>query len=505
MAVLDVSRLSKSYGETRALRDLALTARSGEVVGIAGPNGAGKSTLVRLLAGEDHADGGEIRVDGTPWSLAARRREVAVVHQEAQIFPNLTVAENVMVERRTERVRRPRLTQEERWVLSHLRLEPYANRTLDSCSLVVKQLTEIARALLREARLFLFDEPNSALTDEESAQLFREIARLKDHGSHIILFVSHRLSELVEHCDRVAVIRDGTCADILTGSRLTEETLARELVVGHQSARVSRESRVLEGSGGLEVSGFTHPRGYFRDVDLRMPDGTVTVVTGVEGSGGRELVRAVAGLEPARGARRRFGGQRTGAARGTSYVPADRRVALFHNFSVAANVVSRLGRPQIATSLGWLRVRALRRLAAETSRQFEVKTRTIREPIGSLSGGNQQKVAIAAAMARQPDVLVVEEPTRGVDVGTKAEIYELLRQYAGAGNIVLLFCTEVPEIVEVADRACVIAGGQLSSPVDVKKAGTASELAAVLAHVGAALDEDKRRGQAAMSLEAHAR
>jgi ABC-type sugar transport system ATPase subunit len=506
VTTLSVSALTKSYGETHALSGLDLQARSGEVVGIAGPNGAGKSTLIRVLAGEEHADGGEILLDGVPWPLAARRREVAVVHQEAQVFPNLTVAENVMVERSTDRVRRPRLSAAEETVLAQLRLEPYAHRTLDTCSLVVKQLTEIARALLRDARLFLFDEPNSALTDEESEQLFHEIARLRSHGNHIVLFVSHRLNELVTHCDEVALVRDGSCADLLAGGRLTEDTLARELVVGHQSTRSAADNvapRAIAGSG-LEISGFTHPRGFFRDASLQLPDGTVTAVTGVEGSGGREFVRAVAGLEPARGVRRRFGGKPEGTS-GTSYVPADRRIALFQNFSVAANVASRLGAPDIATRWGWLRVRRLGALAADKARRFEVKARSVKDPIASLSGGNQQKVAIAAAMASNPDVLAVEEPTRGVDVGTKAEIYGLLREYAAQGDIVLLFCTEAPEIMQVADRVCVMAGGRLSTPVDVKQTETVSELAAVLARLNAPAAREAQTPQRRRSSEAQLR
>jgi ABC-type sugar transport system ATPase subunit len=489
---LGVHDVIKTYGVTAALRGLGLTARSGEVLGVAGPNGAGKSTLIRLLGGEEHPDSGEITLDGEEWPLATRRESVAVVHQESQLFPNLTVAENLMVGRGGGVVR-PRISKREREILSHLRLERYADRTLDQCSLVVSQLTEIARALLRDSRLFLFDEPNSALTDDESTMLFAEIDRLKRQGDHIILFVSHRLQELVAHCDRVAIVREGVCAAIVEGARLTEETLASELVVGHApstaTAATIREAR--RQSRSLVISSLTHTRGQFRDVSVTLPGGTITAVTGVEGSGARELVRAVAGMEPARGHVTMTGGEHKvrRAAAATSYVPAERRDALFFNFSVGANAVVRLGRPDIAAGSGWLKLSRLHALAAQISSRFAVKAASSHNPVAGLSGGNQQKVAIAAAMASRPGLLVVEEPTRGVDVGTKADIYRFLREYAADGNIVLLLCTEVTEVFDAADQVYVMNRGRLAQPLLVSSQPTAGELAAALASIAKAMEQ----------------
>jgi ABC-type sugar transport system ATPase subunit len=489
---LGVHDVVKTYGVTAALRGLSLTARSGEVLGVAGPNGAGKSTLIRLLGGEEHPDSGEITLDGDAWPLAARRESVAVVHQESQLFPNLTVAENLMVGRGGG-VGRPRRSSREREILSHLRLERYADRTLDQCSLVVSQLTEIARALLRDSRLFLFDEPNSALTDDESTMLFAEIDRLKRQGDHIILFVSHRLQELVKHCDRVAIVREGVCAAIVEGARLTEETLASELAVGHTASAATaaaiREAR--RHARSLVISSLTHTRGQFRDITVTLPGGTITAVTGVEGSGARELVRAVAGMEPARGQITMTGGEQKvrKPARATSYVPAERRDALFFNFSVGANAVARLGRPDIAGSAGWLKLARLHMLASQISSRLRVKVPSSRYPVTGLSGGNQQKVAIAAAMASRPGLLVVEEPTRGVDVGTKADIYQFLREYAADGNIVLLLCTEVTEVFDAADQVYVMNRGRLAEPLLVSSQPTAVELAATLASIGKAMEQ----------------
>jgi ABC-type sugar transport system ATPase subunit len=489
---LGVHDVVKTYGVTAALRGLSLTATSGEVLGVAGPNGAGKSTLIRLLGGEEHPDSGEITLDGEAWPLSARRESVAVVHQESQLFPNLTVAENLMVGRGGG-ARRPRMSTREREILAHLRLERYADRTLDQCSLVVSQLTEIARALLRDSRLFLFDEPNSALTDDESTTLFAEIDRLKQQGDHIILFVSHRLQELVAHCDRVAIIREGLCAAVVSGAQLTEETLASELAVGHTgstaTAAAVREARRQARS--LVISSLTHTRGQFRDISVTLSGGIITAVTGVEGSGARELVRAVAGMEPARGQVTMTGGavRLHPADEATSYLPAERRDALFFNFSVGANAVARLGRPDIAGGTGWLRLSRLHTLAAQIASRFRVKSASSRYPVAGLSGGNQQKVAIAAATASRPGLLVVEEPTRGVDVGTKADIYQFLREYAADGNIVLLLCTEVTEVFDAADQVYVMNRGRLAEPLLVSSQPTAGELAAALASIAKTMEQ----------------
>jgi ABC-type sugar transport system ATPase subunit len=478
----------KTYGVTAALRGLSLTAQSGEVLGVAGPNGAGKSTLVRILAGEEPPNAGEITLDGQPWPLASRRETVAVVHQEPQLFPNLTVAENLMV-RRGGGAWRPRMSSRERDILKHLRLEQYADRPLDQCSLVVSQLTEIARALLQDARLFLFDEPNSALTDDESTMLFAEIDRLRSRGDLIILFVSHRLRELVRYCDRVAIVREGLCAAIVEGERLNEETLASELVVGHPASTMAEAAAIRQNEKrqrSLVISSLTHERGEFQDLSVTLPGGTITAVTGVEGSGAREFVRAVAGMEPARGDIELRGGAETA---GTSYVPAERRNALFDNFSVGANVVARLGRPDIVGIGGWLQPSRLYSLAATIAARFRVKAESSRAPIGGLSGGNQQKVAIAAAMSSRPGLLVVEEPTRGVDVGTKADIYQLLREYAADGNIVLMLCTEATEVFDAADQVYVMNRGHLSQPIAVESRSTAGELAASLASIAKTMEQ----------------
>ncbi|MBX3028930.1 MAG: sugar ABC transporter ATP-binding protein [Chloroflexi bacterium] len=468
---LRIEGLRKWYGDTRALDGLDIVARPGEILGVAGPNGAGKSTLIKILAGETREDEGSIRLDGVAWDPYVDLDRVAVVHQEAQLFPNLTVAENLMVGREGTRALRRRLDEQERRLLDDLSILDVADRPLESVPLAVRQRTEIARALARSARVFLFDEPNSALTEEESTDLFRRMHDLAGAG-HVVILVSHRLAELVEHTTRVAIILDGTCTTVLEGEALTQDAIAAELVVG-QAAREPREQITVhlgepaaDDAAVLTLREWSHARGHFQGIDLHVRAGEIVALMGVEGSGARELVRSVAGFERTSGhieIQGRIEAPATTATGDSSFVSADRQASLFSNLTVGDNMVARLD-DEIAPR-GALRPGRMRRIANELRDRFRVKAASIAVPIRSLSGGNQQKVAIAAAIVKRPEVLVLEEPTRGVDIGSKSEIYRLMRQYAAEGHAVLIYCTEVPEAFEAADLVYVVSDGRLSPPV----------------------------------------
>ncbi|MBA2372675.1 MAG: sugar ABC transporter ATP-binding protein [Chloroflexi bacterium] len=477
-AGLRIRGLTKWYGDTRAVEGLDIDARPGEILGIAGPNGAGKSTLIKILAGEVAEDAGEIRLDGVPWSTRVDRDRVAVVHQEPQLFPNLTVAENLMVGREGTRTLTRSLDAQERALMADLAILQYRHRALATVPLAIHQRVEIARALARDARVFLFDEPNSALTQEESNDLFRRMHALAKAG-RVVLLVSHRIAELARHADRVALILDGRCTTVLEGERLTQEEIAGGLVVGQASREPADEARVRaeEATTALRLTGWTHTGGEFSGVDLLVRAGEITAFVGVEGSGARELVRSLAGFERATGQMEipNRSGQRD-VATATSLVSPDRAATLFPNLTIGDNMVSRLSR-EIATPGGLLRPRRMSRIAGELRERFRVKASSIHMPIRSLSGGNQQKVAIAAAAVKRPDVLVLEEPTRGVDLGSKREIYRLMRATASEGRAVVIFCTEVPEVFEAADVAYVVSDGTLSEPLVVSTFADVESLA----------------------------
>jgi ABC-type sugar transport system ATPase subunit len=481
--LLELHAIRKRYGETQALDGLDLTATSGEILAIAGPNGAGKSTMIRILAGETRADSGQILIDGQPWSLADGRHRIAVVHQEPQLFPTMTVAENLLVGREGTRIARPHAARRETTVLEELRLTKFASTSLSACSLVTRQLTEIGRALIHDARIFLFDEPNSALTEEESDRLFQHMHALKRDG-HIVMLATHRLHELVAHADRAAIVREGRCTAILEKSALTQEAVAVRLVVGERERELREHIpavQLQQAPPVLRVSGWTHPRGTFKQVTLQLVAGEIAALVGVEGSGARELLRSIAGLLPAHGEIEVAGLKGRSASRALiAYLAADRRLSLFSNYSVGENLVVRLGPPTIATRLGALRKGPLARLANELIGKYRVRTPSAAQPITALSGGNQQKVALAAAMAKRPQVLALEEPTRGVDIRTKADIYHLLRAFSQEGKAVLLVCTEASEVFDVADRAYVVDNGYLSPALNVKSYDKVEALSAAI-------------------------
>ena len=483
---LTVRDLQKAYGHTRALAGVTLHVTGGEFLGVAGPNGAGKSTLVRMISGEEEPDSGEMVLNGVPWSPARSETRVPVVHQEAMLFPDLTVAENLLVGGRGNGLaRRPVPGPAHYDILRSLGITSDADRELRECSLVVRQLTEIARALAHatDAQIFLFDEPNSALTEEESAELFSRMRALSDAGN-IVILVSHRLNELAHVADRVIVVRDGRVGADLTGEALTEERLAREMVIGETvqaSGSVSRRSGagIRQDGSALTVRAWRHSSGSFEVEELAVRPREIVAVVGVEGSGGREFVRSLAGLEEATG--------ETSLPRRppqpTSYLPADRGESLFGDFDVGRSLVARLGRGRIASAGGLLKRRTMARLGERYMQEFRVRAASVAQPIGDLSGGNQQKVAIASALAERPDVLLLEEPTRGVDVGSKVEIYRILRTFTDHGGSVVAYCTEIPEVFELADRAVVMARGRVTGELDVTDHGDIGSLAAAVAQM----------------------
>jgi ABC-type sugar transport system ATPase subunit len=480
-----IRALRKRYGDTVALDGLDLDARPGEILGVAGPNGAGKSTMVKVLAGEVDWDEGDISVDGESWSSEFGSSRVAVVHQEPQLFPNLTVGQNVVAGFEEQGWRWPKAGHRHHALLDELGIFALRDEPLGGLGLAVQQRTEITRALAREARVMLFDEPNSALTPDESAEFFRLIRQLADAG-HVVMLISHRLTELAANSDRVAVIVDGRCIRLIEGEDRTAENIAETLVRG-LSATSAGDSGAAghsesSGGGGLELVGLTDRKGAFANLDFTVPTGVVTALVGVEGSGAREIVRACGGLRRVQG-EARVDGRAVRANRLRShvaYVAADRAAGLFSNLSVEENLVIRLDR-EISLGAIVIRRRRMRAIAQELQQDFQVKSAGIDTGIRSLSGGNQQKVAIAAAVGRKPKVLALEEPTRGVDISSKAEIYEILRRFAAAGGAVLLYCTEIPEVYEVADRLQVVSDGRLSPPLDVARFADMEALAKAVA------------------------
>lgn len=482
--LLELKNIKKNYGKTIALKDLSLIARSGEILGIIGPNGAGKSTMIKILSGEETDYKGSILLDGK--LLKESGIKIGIVHQEAKLYLNLTVAENLLIGREGKTLKRLTISQREKAMMQKLNIFQYSNNMLSDCPLLVQQLCEICRALLIDASLILFDEPNSALTEKESAELFRQIHRLKEENK-IVFLVSHRLKEVVPNSDRVIVIRDGENAAIFEKELINEERLSRSLIVGKQRSSFIKEKNNRSAQYNnvsddalplLRIRNLTHSRGMFRDINIDVKPGEVMAIMGVEGSGAREILYSVCGFIPVRGSidlKNRDGTWSHNVL--TSFLPASRKTSLFHHLSIRDNIVMRLGYPDIASRWGRMLYKVMNNTSSEAVVKYNIVAASLNNPITSLSGGNQQKVAVATAMTKKSRVLVLEEPTRGVDVQSKAEIYKYIREYLDKGNSALIFCTEIMEAFELANRVVVVNNGNISQPLDIGSFKSEGELA----------------------------
>ncbi len=477
--------ITKRYGATRALDGLDIDVESGEIVGIAGPNGAGKSTLTRMLAGEEKADGGEIVLTRSGTAVEDVWRHVAVVHQEPHIWPNMTVEQNLAVGR------------EGRWfgsiapeasasndVLQRLGIASFAHHELADLSLAVQQRVEIARAMLSDADVFLFDEPNSALTEDESKALFTTMAELARSGK-VVLLITHRLNDFVRCCDRILVLRDGRISCEIRGEDITEMSIAAQLTptdatrTAPNAASGCAVRKPDAGSPVLRLDKCSDRRGAFRDVSLELKRGRILALSGVEGSGARELVQAIGAFRPMFGA----GGTRVAPLRRASvaYLAASRRHTVFPNMTVGENFALRLTGKELSSIRPFLDPKKIDAAAKKGIRRYRIKTSGAHVSITSLSGGNQQKVVLGAAMEQNAEIIVIEEPTRGVDISSKADIYELLRDFARQGRAVVVFCTEVQEIFDVADNVIVLSHGRIVGQIDVTEIIDIPALADLLA------------------------
>jgi ABC-type sugar transport system ATPase subunit len=470
-----LENIRKVYGDTIALAGLSLEAHPGEILGIAGPNGAGKSTMVKILASEETQDSGNILLNGKNGNPKDHKRQVAVVHQEPQLFPNLTVAENILVGMEKSKYVRPKGSEVSQQLLEEVGLSEYANRELGDLPLALQQRTEIAHALVRSADVFLFDEPNSALTEGESAELFEWMHKLANNGT-IVILVSHRLSELADHCDRVLIINDGEVKTEIRKVELNEERIARELVTAKSKRGDSPRKVDTDNSDLLTVSNWSQRDQVFSSIELSVRSEEILAVIGVEGSGGRELVRSLAGFSESSGQIDIRGLSGKSATNQVAFVSGDRANSLFSNFSVGENLYARLV-DGIKTRIRTLSKTHARSIAESATKQFLVRTPSIDTPIRSLSGGNQQKVAIASALALKPQMIALEEPTRGVDISSKREIYKLVREYVEQGNAAVFYCTEVSEVYDSADRVVVISNGKIRKVLDVWNYSDAESLA----------------------------
>ncbi len=476
--LLEVRGVRKHFPGVLALDGVSLAVAAGEVLAVVGENGAGKSTLMKVLAGIHRPDGGEVRLAGRPVRFTgvadALAAGIVLIHQELNLAENLSVRANLFLGRevalggwlgwldnRRERAAARRL-------LARVGLEISPERRVGDLPPGQRQLVEIARALARDARVLIMDEPTSSLTQRETDTLYQVIAELK-RGGVAIVFISHRLAEVRRVADRVEVLRDGRNAGALSRDAIGHDAMVR-LMVGRDLKQLypRRHQAPVSAPVRLAVRGLTYAGGPDEPVSFGLRAGEVVGIAGLVGAGRTELGEALFGIRAVTGGEVLLDGKRVrlrhprqALRAGLLLVPEDRRRhGLVLPFSVRHNLA--LPNLDLLCTLGWLRAGREKRLAAELMGRLRVRASGPGQPAALLSGGNQQKVVLGKWLAREPRVLVLDEPTRGVDVGARGEIYALMDQLAGTGVAILMISSDMEEVLGMSDRVLVLHQGRLA-------------------------------------------
>jgi len=482
--VLALRGVSKSFGAVAALRDVQLELHAGEAHALVGENGAGKSTLVRILAGAHAPDEGELTLDGRPLNLSgpadARNAGIAVIYQEPTLFPDLSVAENIFMGRQPlrslRRIDSAAMRQKAGELFARLGVHLDPDRPARGLSIADQQIVEIAKALSFDARVLVMDEPTAALSGVEVERLFAVARSLRDAGA-AVLFISHRFDEVFALCQRITVMRDGRWVSTDRTDDLTVDQVIRRMVGREVSSLYPKQDTVVR-EPRLEVEGLSR-LGVFEDVSFTIHSGEIVALAGLVGAGRSEVIRAVFGIDKyekgsvkVEGKQLKPGDTSAAIAAGLALVPEDRRQqGLVMELSVERNAT--LPRRWSLSRLGLLFTGAERRSARQWADRLQVKAQRLSAPVSTLSGGNQQKVVLAKWLSTEPRVLLVDEPTRGIDVGTKAEVHRLLSQLAADGVAVLMVSSELPEVLGMADRVLVMHEGRLVA--DISRAAADEE------------------------------
>ena len=488
---------SKSYGAVRALRDGNLALRPGEVRALMGENGAGKSTLIKVLGGVIRPDSGQMVVDGQPVDFHsphdARDAGIAVIYQEPTLFPDLSVAENVVMGyhplRGMKRIDRGKMRDEVQALLDRLgvRLDP--DRPVRGLSIADQQIVEIAKALSFNARVLIMDEPTAALSGPEVERLFAVTRTLREQGA-AVLFVSHRLDEVFTICDTCTVMRDGQVVHDARIADMTPDEMVKRMVGRELSALFPKQEGEV-GAPVLRVHRLTR-EGVFFDVSFDVRAGEIVALAGLVGAGRSEVARGIFGIDKVDAGHVEVSGQRLPPGKpqaamraGIGFVPEDRRQqGLVMDLSVARNMS--LTRLRALSKLGLIRSGDENRLARDWATRLQLKFHRLEDSVGTLSGGNQQKVVLGKWLATDPTLLIVDEPTRGIDVGTKAEVHRLMSELATRGLAVLMISSELPEVLGMADRVLVMHEGRLTGELSRAEADEESVIRLATGRVEAA-------------------
>jgi ribose transport system ATP-binding protein len=496
---LMMAGISKEYPGIKAVTDIDFHVAQGEVIGLVGENGAGKSTLMKVLGGVIAPSAGKIVLDGSelPRLTVANslRGGIAFVHQELNLFDNLTAAANIYIGREPLKrgllrlIDEAALTRQAQPLLELLGADFPPDALVSGLSLAQKQLVEIAKALSLNARLVIFDEPTSSLTAAETERLLAIVDRLKSEGVAIIL-VSHRLAEIERAADRVVVLRDGKIVAELNKAEIRAETMIRHMI-GRDLNTLYKPPANAAGAPVLELVDARTSYRPHQAVTLGLRSGQILGLAGLIGSGRSELARAIFGLDPLKGGEIRIDGEkiarmspRTSIERGVYLIPEDRkRSGLILEFMLGTNVT--LPNLPAHSRHGLVDTASEAKVARDQQRRLDIRASTISVPVGSLSGGNQQKVVLAKWLSMAPRVLIFDEPTRGVDVGAKNEIYAVMRGLADRGVAILMISSDMEEVIGVSDRVAVMHEGRIAGFLEREDLSEQSILSLAIGRIAA--------------------
>jgi rhamnose transport system ATP-binding protein len=488
--VLEMVGVSKAFGATQALDNVSLALHRGEIHALLGENGAGKSTLIKIVTGVWQPDAGEIKLDGLPVKVAsaqdAQRLGVAAIYQEPMIFPDLSVAENIFIGHRDRGriVDRRKMEREAAEVLQRLDVHLDVGEPARGLTLAEQQTVEIAKAISLDVRVLIMDEPTASLSAHEVARLFRIVHTLRQRGV-AVLFISHRIEEVFEVADRVTILRDGHWISTTPRAELTPAAAIRQMV-GREVQELFRRQRREPGEVRLAVRNLGR-EGVFQDVSFELRAGEVLGFAGLVGARRTDVGLALFGIAPADTGEIVLDGRPVTIANpnqamklGLAYSTEDRRqLGLVMPLSIAANI-SLPSLPRFLSPAGLVK-KAEERATAETFRQrLSIRAPSVETPAASLSGGNQQKVVISKWLETQPNVLVLDEPTRGIDVGAKVEVHHLIDDLAARGMAIILISSDLPEVLAMSDRILVMREGRQMAVFDHHEATQERVLSAAM-------------------------
>jgi rhamnose transport system ATP-binding protein len=485
-ALVQLSGISKSFGGTRALESVELALYAGSITALVGENGAGKSTLVKILTGIHQPDAGRITLCGKSVHIRspahAQQLGISVIHQEAVVFDQLSVAENIFLTARPRRwglIDWARMRRDARRLMEQLDCPIDPDLSLRELSVAQKYLVQIARALSHDARLVIMDEPTAALSHHEAQLLLRIAARLRDEG-RALLFISHRLEDLFAIADRYVVFRDGrsVAEGVMPGTSI--DTLI-QCMVGRVIERLYPKRCIALGEEVLRVWQLSRAE-EFADISFGVRRGEILGVYGLVGAGRSELMQSVFGVTRAESGRMELDGAQIrprhpadAIAQRIAYVPEDRQhQGAIPSLSISDNIT--LASLAQFTRHGWIDGERLACTAGEWAQRLQVKYANLEQPLSELSGGNQQKVVLAKWLLTAPRVLILDEPTKGIDVGSKAAVHELMGDWAQQGMAIILVSSELPEVLALSDRVLVMRRGRMAGMLDRTEADAATVL-----------------------------